>query len=97
MNPQVQSVLTTIIGYMATALATWASTVGAISGSDTASFANIVTSIALWGFAAGVAWYKQRAHSPTAQIAAVNDADNGAKVVAESADAPRITAPIGGK
>jgi len=94
MDPQLKSILTTVIGYAATGFATWASTVGIIPAADDGSFANILVSAALWSIAAAIAWYKTRAHTPSAQIAAVNNADNGAKVVAESIPGPRINAPI---
>lgn len=44
--------------------------------------------------AAFSAWFATRSASPTAQIAAVNEADNGVKVVAASVPAPVETIPL---
>ena len=81
MDPQVKSLLTTIAGYFATGLATWATGVGVIPAEDKTSFANIVVSIALWTVAAGIAEYKRRSQSKDAMIKAVSAADNGVNVV----------------
>lgn len=40
------------------------------------------------------AWWASRTASPTAQIAAVNEADNGVKVVPVSSPTPAVTQPL---
>ncbi len=90
MDPQAKSAVTTLVGYLAASLATWAG----VSAADGATFGNVTSTVVLWIAASVIAWYKTRSHTPVAQIAAVNDAPNGAKVVAETANAPRISAPV---
>ena len=96
MDPQLKSILTTIAGYLATGVAAWAASKGLIPSADQSSFANDVVMIGAGAVAAGVAWYKTRAHTPTAQIAAVNTADNGVKVVPSTAMVQSVDHPLKG-
>jgi formate hydrogenlyase subunit 3/multisubunit Na+/H+ antiporter MnhD subunit len=81
MDPGVKSLLTTVIGYAATGLATWATGIGIIPSADRASFINIVVAVILWLIALGVAWYKKRSQSKDALINVVNATKNGVDVV----------------
>jgi len=94
MDPKTLSLLTTIVGYAATAVATYAANKGVIPGGDQTALANQITLLVSGGVAAAIGFYKLQQHTPTAQIAAVNAADNGVKVVAESAPAPQVNAPL---
>ena len=96
MDPQLKSILTTIAGYAATGIAAWAASKGLISSADQSSFANDIVVLAAGTVAAGVAWYKARTHTPAAQIAAVNDADNGVKVVSSTAPVQSVDHPLKG-
>ena len=96
MDPQLKSILTTIAGYLATGVAAWAASKGLIPSVDQSSFANDVVMIGAGAVAAGVAWYKTRAHTPTAQIVAVNTADNGVKVVPSTAMVQSVDHPLKG-
>jgi len=96
MDPQVKSFLTSIVLAGATALAGQAATAGLIPGADQATFANDLVAIFFGAIAAGAAWYKARQHTPTAQIAAVNNADNGVKVVLIAGDNRAVATPVYG-
>jgi hypothetical protein len=96
MDPQLKSVLTTVAGYVATGIAAWAASKGLIPSADQTSFANDIVMIAAGAAAAALAWYKSRSHTPTAQIAAVNEADNGVKVVPVTAMAASVDHPLKG-
>ena len=94
MDPQIQSVLTSVALSLATAVATWASTLGIVPSADKDSFANILVSVFLWLVTAAIGWYKTRALSQKAMIQAVNAADNGVKVVSAVVLAPAVNGPI---
>jgi hypothetical protein len=96
MDPQLKSILTTVAGYAATGIAAWAASKGLIPSADQSSFANDIVMIGAGAVAAGLAWYKTRSHTPTAQIAAVNTANNGVKVVPATAMTPAIDHPLKG-
>lgn len=93
MDPQLKSILTTFIATAAGSIATYAVSKGIIPGEDQAGVADAIVSGVLYLITAGIVWWKARQHTPTAQIAAVNNADNGCKVVAATAPAPAVTAP----
>lgn len=94
MNPQLKSLLTSLLMGAATTAAAWASAHNVIPGADQATLANDLVAAALWAITVGIAWLKTRAHTPVAQIAAVNNAPNGVKVVSESEPAPQVNAPL---
>jgi hypothetical protein len=72
MDPQLKSILTSVALAIATAIASWAASHGLVPDQDQGTVANDLVT-ALFGAAAmGLAWYKSREHTPTAQIAAVN-------------------------
>lgn len=96
MDPQLKSVLTSILMTVSGSAATWAVGVGIIPGSDQASLANIIVSVALYLITAALAWYKSRQVTQTAMIQAVNSADNGVKVVSEKTSAPTVSTPLKG-
>lgn len=96
MDPQLKSILTTVAGYAAAGIAAWAASKGLIPAADQSSFANDVVMIGAGAVAAALAWYKARSHTPTAQIAAVNAADNGVKVVPATAMTPSVNHPLKG-
>ena len=68
---------------------TYAAAKGWIASDDVAPFIAAAVAIAT----AGWSFYANR---PTAQIAAVNNADNGVKVVSVAATAPQVNVPLKG-
>jgi hypothetical protein len=94
LDPQAKSLLSTILGYAAASVGTFAVTHGIIPGADQSTFDNDLVGAALWGVAALIGWWKKRQHTPRAQIAAVNQADNGVKVVAQNAEAQQVNVPL---
>lgn len=96
MDPQLKSVLTSIGLAGATALASWFASKGLISSADQSTFANDMATIAAGAAAAALTWYKTRSHTPTAQIAAVNKADNGVKVVPSTSTVAQVDEPLKG-
>ena len=94
MDPMLKSIITTLATGLATSAATWAATVGIIPASSESTVINGLVSLALYGIAAVLVWYKALDHTKEAQIAAVNNADNGVKVVAKTAPAIQVDAPL---
>ena len=94
MNAQFKSIITSVLLAAVTAGATWAVNKGFLPAADATTIENDAVGAILAAGAAALAWYKSQQHTPTAQIAAVNDAPNGVKVVAETAPEPKVTAPI---
>ncbi len=94
MDPQLKSILTTVGGYVAAAGATWAATNGLISADNKVNFTNALVTIGGAAVAAGIAEWKRRMQSQPALIKAVNDSDNGVKVVAATALVPQVDAPL---
>ena len=94
MDPMLKSIITSIATGVATTAATWAATVGIIPASSESTIVNGLVALALYLIAMALVWYKSLAHTATAQIAAVNNADNGVKVVAATAQAATVSAPL---
>jgi hypothetical protein len=98
MDPQIKSTLTTLAAVVAPVIATWLISAGIVpaSGADalTTTLVNVIVGVAGAAISLFLVWYKQRQHTPTAQIAAVNNAPNGVKVVDQSSPSPVVTAPI---
>lgn len=94
MDPQLKSVLTSIALAGATSIAGWAASKGIIPSGDQSVLANQLVTVSFGGVAALIAWYKARQMSQAAMITAVNAADNGVKVVANTVQAPAVTAPL---
>jgi hypothetical protein len=94
MDPQFKSILTTTAAVIAGSIAAWAAHNGLIPSADQSVVANDLVTFVFAGAAILITRYKAQAHTPTAQIAAVNTADNGVKVVAITATAPVVTVPL---
>ena len=95
MNPILQSILTTIGASAAASVATWAASVGIVPQSDVSTIENALVAAGLYGIAGVLAWLKAMEHTQKAQIDAVNEASNGVKVVAQTAQAVQVDGPIG--
>jgi hypothetical protein len=94
MDPQIQSLLTSVGLAAATSVAAWAASKGFISTGDQSTFATDLLGVVGGIVAAGLAYWKTRTVTQTAMIQAVNKADNGVKVVASTAAAPQVSAPL---
>ena len=94
MDPQTKSILTSIALAGATSIAGYAASKGLIPSGDQSVLANDLVTLVSGLVAAGLAWYKSRQHTQTALIAAVNNADNGVKVVSNASPGPAVDAPI---
>jgi hypothetical protein len=82
-NPIVLSLLTSVGLSAATAASAW------LASNQSPALAAVGVAVA-----AGLAWWKANAHTQKAVIAAVNNSDNGVKVVADSVPAPKVTEPL---
>lgn len=91
MDPQTKSILTSVGMSVAMAATGWAVSKGVIPSGDQPVIANALVATAGAILTALMAWYKARIVSPKAMITAINDAPNGVKVVAESANAPKVS------
>ena len=96
MDPQLKSILTSVLLGISTGVAGWAANRGLIPNGDQSVIANDLVTAVSGGIAAVLAWYKTRQVSQPAMIQAVNAADNGVKVVASTSTAPIVTAPLKG-
>lgn len=94
MDPQVKSILTSIAMAASTSVAAWAVGHGIIPGAEATDFSNLLVTVVFGLITAGLAEYKRRQATPTAQIAAVNAANNGVKVVSATVPAPTVTEPL---
>ena len=94
MNPQLQSVLTSIGMTAATAATTWGVAHGLVPGADQASISNALVTLGLAVVTGLIGWWKARQNSQSAMIQAVNKADNGVKVVPASTPAITVTEPL---
>lgn len=95
-DPQLKSLITSVLLAICTAAAGIAVSHGIIPGADQAALANQLSALLLGLISAGLAWYKARQVSPTALIKAVNEGDNGVKVVSENTVAATIKQPLKG-
>lgn len=96
MDPQLKSILTSVGMTLSTSIAAWAATHGIIHSADQSAFADIIVSASGAAVTAALGWYKTHQHTPTAQIEAVNDADNGVKVVPATAPVVQVNSPLKG-
>ncbi len=94
MNPQIKSILTSVLLAGATAATTWGAAHGIIPNEDQTGAANLIVTIALGVISAGIGYYKQRQVTPTNLIKSVNAADNGVKVVPTTSPTPPVQAPM---
>jgi hypothetical protein len=94
MDPQIKSILTSVVMSIAMAATGWAVNQGVIPSADQSVIANdlvVAVGVVVTGL---VGWYKARQQSQTALIKAVNTAPNGVKVVAAVSTSPQVNAPI---
>jgi predicted phage tail protein len=94
MDPQLKSILTTIVGSVAAAVAASAATHGWINTSQTSAFTDILVTVAGALVTAGVGWYKARQNTQKAMIQNINAADNGVKVVSAEAPVQAVNVPL---
>ena len=99
MDPQIKSVLSSVLMTASGAATTWGAAHGIVPQADVASVSNALVTLALAGVTAALAWWKARQVSPGAVIAQVNAQDNGVKVVAATpanVSAPVVNVPLKG-
>jgi hypothetical protein len=94
MDPQLKSILTSIGMTLATAIAGAAAAHGYITAANQTPVAESIVTVIMTGITALLGWYKAQSNTQTALIKAVNDGDNGVKVVAASLAVPQVTVPI---
>ena len=97
MNPQIQSMLTSVGMIAATSISAWAVSKGFIAGSDQASFANDLVGVVGGLVVVALGAVKAKQVSQASMIKAVNTADNGVKVVADDARSspiPTVSTPL---
>ena len=97
MDPTTKSLLTSFAAIVAGGIAAWAAKSGLIPSGDQSVVTNDLVSALFGGIAILLAWWKSRSHTKDAQIAAVNAADNGAKVVPNTpatANIPTVTVSL---
>lgn len=93
LDPQAKSILTSILLALATAATTWGVTHGLVPAADQNVIANDLVTAVFAGATGLIGWWKARQVAPKALIAAVNNADNGVKVVSSAVPAPTATEP----
>lgn len=96
MDPQLKSILTSLLMTLTTGAATWLASKGLIATGDESVFATWLMSGILYAVTALIFWYKQRQQTQTALIQAVNHADNGVKVVPATAPVDAVNQPLKG-
>lgn len=84
MDPQVKSIVGTILGYAAAATATWGVARGLVPEADKAAFVNIIVTAVPLIVAAGVAEYKRRTASPAGLVQSIGNTKP--EVLAKAAD-----------
>jgi hypothetical protein len=106
MDPELKSIVTTILGYACASAATWAAGIGIIPSSEQGSFANVLVTVILGAGAVAIGWYKKQQQTKAAMAAAlaatkpgqdamalaINVSNNGAKVVPDNASTAGISA-----
>lgn len=93
MDPQVKSILTSVLLGVATGVAGWAANRGLIPNGDQSVIANDLVTAVSGAIAAGLAYYKTRQVTPKALIQTVNSQDNGVKVVDAAAPVLAVNEP----
>lgn len=103
MDPQTQSLLTSIGLGLAMSAAGWAVSQGVIPQGDQSALANQLVLVAGGLIAAGFAWWKRRQQSqaalakaitPETAIAKINAEPNGLKVVSVTGPGQTVSAPV---
>lgn len=91
MNPQITSVLTSILMSAATAATAWGVAHGVVPNADQNMIANDLVTAAFAVITGLLGWYKARQASPQAQVTAINaDKTNGVKVVDKYSPSPQV-------
>jgi hypothetical protein len=99
MDPQLKSVLTSILTLGAGGVVSWAVTKGLVTSDQSSAVTQDLVGLAGALISGGLVWWKARDQSPRALIDKINKPKNGLKVVAASIPesvAPTVTAPIKG-
>ena len=91
MDPQTKSALGSFGMSVAMLVTGWAVNKGILPSSDQSVIANDLVAAAGIAVTGLIGWYKAHQVSPKVMIKAINDAPNGVKVVAESANAPKVS------
>ena len=94
MDPILKSTLTSFGMVAATGVATWAVHAGIIQAGDQSNLASYLVAFGGAAVTGLLAVYKGWTQRQTALIQEVNKADNGVKVVANTASAPQVDAPL---
>ncbi len=91
MSPQTTSSVTSVVLIVIGGLLTTLVTRGIITQDQATELASALAAIIVTGIGAGIVYWKQKQHSPSALTAAVNsDAAPKVKVVPETADIPAV-------
>lgn len=94
MDPVLKSTITTVATYLVGAVGAWAVAHNYLTPDQASSLGPDVIGAGSIIIGGALVWWKARQHTPAAQIAAVNNANNGVKVVPATAPAPAVTAPL---
>ena len=94
MNPQMVSILTSVGMMLASSVVAWAVSRGFVAAADQSTLTNDLVGLVGGAIAIALTWFKANVVSPKSMIATINDADNGVKVVAETAPAEQVSAPL---
>ena len=92
-NPT-QSFVTSAVLWAAGVAVSWAVSKGYVASGDQATIVGDLGAILLAGLAGAVAWWKAHQSTQKALIKAVNEADNGVMVVAETERVPQVNGPL---
>jgi len=88
MDPQLKSVLTTLLTLLFGSLATWLITKGFISSDQGPVLVNSLVGVAFGLGAAVLAWLKSREHSPSARVLSAKEVPGVVVQVDTSRDSP---------
>lgn len=97
MDPQLKSVISSVLGGGAAMITTWAVAHGVLPADQGSTLTTALTTVlgaVVFGL---ITWWKARQHTQTNLIKEVNQADNGVKVVAATTPAPVVDQPLKGK
>jgi len=85
MDPQLKSVITSLLMTLAGSAATWGVAHGLVPAEDQTAAANILVTTVLVAVTAGIGWYKTRQASPAGLVQSIGNTDP--KKVADAIDA----------
>jgi hypothetical protein len=94
LNPMVRNAITSVLLVGASWAAAWAYAHGLISQADEPTVINDLVGAGGLLLMALFGWLQAHSVSQTSMIKAVNDGDNGVKVVADTAAAAQVNAPL---